>query len=725
MAMIFMDGFDHYGSGTIGAANMVDGPYADAPSAQPLVPPWGPARTGSLALRCSGFGACRRVLPAPISTTILGFGLATPSLPTGNFKNKVVSFCNASNEVVLTMAMESTGTLAFYDANGALLVTTAAPVIVPQNWHYVEMQVNSSSGAIRVDVDGLTVLNTTVAVAPPPNPDNSKTTAQFAFGDTQGVQSSDLWFDDLTCRDTTGAHNNGFEGDLRVATLFPNADGAAQGWTPEPLHKLGTGVLRNIPPAPTFEPGVVANASISTDIGAADFTLEGFFRFNLLPTGSFKAHLFGKWDELNNQRSYQLYLGGPTLESGNIVFRTSTNGLAGTVVEKISFPWPLGTPDLFTWYNICVCRTGGELFLFIDGIQYGLPIADSDTYFAANAVASIGVQVSFGSGFQPVSDTHFNGWVDEVRWTIGVGRYSANYAVTTVEYPRTVGGDPDFADVVLLCGFDSGINDESDYGRTLLAGQGAVQFTPSDGQAAYQTINSATPEDDTFIQAALLPAYQTITLSGLPANGETATVGHYTSAGSHPAVYTFNTVLGGAFSVLIGADIQDTLSNLMAAINHGAGIGALYGTGTIVNDDVYGAGLPSPQAIVTALAAGSAGNAITCTDTISGGGFDGATLDHGADVPGYSEFYFDRPPPTTTIIKAVEIVNRSYKSDAGAGNVQASFIGPLGGVLNGADNPLTISPTYRQDIFEVDPDTAASITPSTIVGGRVRIDRTV
>jgi hypothetical protein len=533
--------------------------------------------------------------------------------------------------------------------------------------------------------------------------------------------ASQMYADDWTLRDTTGSYNNDFEGDLRVATLFPNADAAAQGWTAEPRHNLGTGILSNIQ-TNTNAPGITCIASTSLDIGSQDFTLEGFFRFSALPTAGNKAQLFGKWDEANNRRSYQLYLGGPSLESGNIVFRTSTNGLAGTVVEKISFPWPGGAPDLDVWYSIALVRDAGELYLFINGVQYGLPVADTDTYFAGLSLFSACVQTAGSNG---VANTWFTGWGDEFRITIGAGRYTSNYAVTTVPYPRNVGGDPLFADVVLLCGFDSGINDESAYGRSVTAIGGAAQLTPDDGQFAFQVIAHHAPQDDTFIQAALLPAMQTLTVAGQPANGETATVGHYTSGGSHAAVYTFNTVLGGAFSVLIGASVDATLNNLAAAINKGAGIGVVYGTGTIVNDDVFGSGLPAPQMLVTALVPGTAGNAITCTDTISGGGWDGATLSGGANIPGYSEFYFDRPPSNTTLVKAVQLVNRSFKSDAGSANVQASFLGPLGTVANGADNPLTVSPTYRTDIFETDPDTGGNITPSTIVGGKVRIDRTV
>lgn len=722
--LLFMDGFDHYGDGDtssiVGASRLTDGVYATAQQTTIGAPPWG-ARTGR-SLMCSLAAELRKVLDVAETELYIGFAMSVATLPNSEGTTRPLMFKDSSNAPMFTMDLDAIGTLSVYDWRSPhnndpiKIFQTQTPVIVASNWHFVEVGIDTVGGTFRIDVDGVTVLNASGGLA------GNIQNVSLGVNNTGVASGRDTWFDDFTIRNGDGTRNNGFQGDLRIATLFPNADGPNQGWTPEYLHKIGNGILdMGVPINQTFPQVLWCPSSTATDLGAGDFTLETFVRFNTTPSGSDLAHIFGKWDEANNRRSWQLYLGGPTLNNGNIVFRTSTDGSAATVVEKISFPWPLGTPDLNTWYNIALCRTAGELFLFIDGNQYGLPIADSDTYFAGPEVLSIGAQMNGGGIIQ---HTGLDAYLDETRLTVGVGRYSANYSVTTVAYPRSAPSDPDFADVVLLMGYDAGIADESSYHRTVTPIGPPRAITPDDGAFAFQTIDKHSPYDGTFIEAALLPATQTMTLSGNPADGETATVGHYTSGGSQVAVYTFNTVLGGAFSVLIGATVGDTLNNLAAAINHGGGIGTQYGTGTIVNDDVSALGLPAPQMLVQALAAGAVGNAITCTDTISGGGWDGATLAGGQDIPGNSDFYFDRPPPNTTTVKAVEIMNRSFKSDAGPATVQVTFVGPLGGTLDGADNPLTVSPSYRWDIFETDPDTGAGITPSTIIGGRVRINRT-
>jgi len=117
-------------------------------------------------------------------------------------------------------------------------------------------------------------------------------------------------------------------------------------------------------------------------------------------------------------------------------------------------------------------------------------------------------------------------------------------------------------------------------------------------------------------------AQGTLTLGGaLPLDTETVTIGTQT--------YTFNTVLGGADSVLLGASVNTAIDNLINAIIGGPGVGVVYGVGTAVNTSVSASVGGSPNiAIMTALTPGSAGNSIVTTDTFSDGAnaFDGATL---------------------------------------------------------------------------------------------------
>lgn len=739
MTTLFLDGFDHYGMAAVGVVNMLDGPWGEVPTGSatvigPNIPPWG-ARTGIASLENGSRNSpdCfRRALPATKTALVVALGFAYSVLPTGIQQAGVVGFRDGSNQVFAELYVTTTGGLELRGPTaggnaGTILTATNGPVTTTQNWHFLEMEIDIAGGTFVLRVDdttgagtpainasGLTFGVTSVAagsitVAHSPM-------AQITLLQALNVNGPDLWADDLRVTDTAGAVNNGFVGDTRVATSFPNGDTTTAGWTPRYRKLMGTGVLDNRAASAM----VTLATTTGTDLGNGDFTIEQFVRFNALPTTTNKSVIFGKWDESGNQRSYQFYLSGPSLDSGNLIFRTSTNGAAGTVVEKISYPW---APDLNVWYHMAVVRTATNLLLFINGVQYGLPIVDTDTYFAGSAKTVLGGQFDTAGN---VAGTSMTGFFDEVRLTPGVARYTAPFAPPVAPFPRSAPTDPSFASVQWLSGFDSGIFDESSFARTLVAQSGAVQNTPNDGSAigVFSTLNKVVPADDTFITAPLTPATQILTLAAQPTVNDTVTVG--TKSGPAAAVYKFVAAVATAYDVKIGVDIPTTLLNLFNAINAGPGGGTTYGTGTLANIDVNATQLPGAQMQVIANVPGTAGNAIASTSALTNGGshWGAATLAGGLAIPGPSEFLMQRPPPLTTVITAVEIVFRGFKSDAGTASVKSSFIGPLGGHTDGGVHAMTVSPVYYGDIFELDPDTAAAITPTTLVNGRIRLTRT-
>lgn len=725
MSTIWQDGFSHYGTGAASAAAMQDGAWAVAVGTCGT-PAWG-ARTGSIAYKTgtqddSSGGASRRVLNGSFGSVIVSMGFSVSNLPS-NDNFVICKGRTGSNLAVAGLRLRTDGVLIFETPVGVPQGVTQAPVIRPRTWHALEMEFDLVGGTFRLDVDGVTVMAITGLTYKDTNGTTVTTMQQLAIGAGTPVGPiMEPWFSDLIVRSTAGSLNNGFEGDVRVVTLFPDADAPAQGWTRRALRNVGAGVAANL----TSQAGAcVPTATAVTDLGAGDYTIEGFYRFLALPTASHIAALLGKWDEANNKRSWQLYLQGPGL-GGELSLRTSTNGLAGTVADLISWPF---VPDTNRWYHLAVVRASGELLLFIDGIQQGLPVPDATVPFAGSEVTAFGGQLEGNGSSFAVANTSLNGWMDELRLTVGYARYTANFTPTTVPFGRNVTDDPQFADVALLLGFDNNsLADESSHGWTTRTNTQfpTVPLLPQDGFFNFQDIDSATPVDYTFIEAALTPAFSIYTQTMQPSNHETVTVGTKGSGTPTAAVYRFVTTIAGAvaYDVLIGASIQDTLSNLRAAINLGPGIGVVYGTGTLINNDVVANGLPSDQFEVVANVPGVAGDAIATSTTAADGSWTSTTLAGGADIPGPSEFYFNRPPPDTTVVKAVTIITRSFKDDTGTCSLQASFVGPLDGALDGADNALTIAPSYREDIFETDPDTNDPLTPTSITSGRVRLNRT-
>lgn len=118
------------------------------------------------------------------------------------------------------------------------------------------------------------------------------------------------------------------------------------------------------------------------------------------------------------------------------------------------------------------------------------------------------------------------------------------------------------------------------------------------------------------LTSAAIAASKALTISAITsANTQTVTIGGQT--------YTFNTSLTNtANNVLIGADVTAMAANLAAAINAGAGAGTTYGTGTVANASVS-ATAALGVVTVTALTAGTAGNSVAISETLTNAAWAG------------------------------------------------------------------------------------------------------
>lgn len=743
MTALFMDSFDHYGTKAPALESSFNFPAFNNMSnagwsfndlgvtnyyAGIDTPSWGPARTGPYAFikgrDTSGVWNTEvvRALPAPLTNMFLSISMALDNLPTQICT--LLHFRTSASSGLYSLRVQPSGALDMYNlSTSTVIASTAGPVMVPQTWYFFEMNLNTAGNWV-LRVDDPTGTETPLLQGAL----SGGSIGIIGLGGRASGDTVNTWFDDIFIRDTNGSTNNGWLGDRRIATLFPDGDTTDDGWTPHFYKQISPGIARLSYLTTGLSAIQAPNAAINTanasalNIGAQDFTLETFVRFDRLPQSAENFTIFSKWNEGNTTgRSYQLRYTNPSAGS-NLEFRTSTDGTSGTAVTKILYPW---YPEAGQWYHIALVRAAGELLLFVDGVQLGLPIPDSDTYFnSTNSVLTVGGQVnSTSTANSSISGSTIIGRVDETRFTNGIGRYTSSFTPPTTVYPRD-GSDPDWASVVLLMGYDQTINDESSFNRTVVTVGAAAQQLPADGDppGAWTTVSKQVPDDNTFIRASLLPAFNILTLTTNPSASDTVTVG--TTNGSTPAVYTFVSALTSAFDVLIGATAQDTLENLLEAINAGVGEGTVYGTGTTANADVQATGLPAGQFQVTALIAGTAGNSIAVGSSSPATWQDPANLYGGVDIPGKSSFKLSRPPTNTTIISAVQITSRARKTDSGIGKIQASLIGPLGASADGPEHSLGTTTATYHDIIELDPDTSGPISPTTLVNGKVSVNRT-
>jgi hypothetical protein len=160
------------------------------------------------------------------------------------------------------------------------------------------------------------------------------------------------------------------------------------------------------------------NDNAALEIGASDFSIECFVRFNAVSAD----HTFACCWNATTTRTFLFYW---NQGAGELQFPYSTSG--GAVAATPAAAW---SPSADTWYHIAVCRSSGVLRFFVDGIQIGSDVAMSATLYNSTRQKHVGYS---NDGTIP----NLNGYMDEFRWVIGEGIYTTNFAVPTAAHPRS------------------------------------------------------------------------------------------------------------------------------------------------------------------------------------------------------------------------------------------------------------------------------------------------
>jgi hypothetical protein len=86
------------------------------------------------------------------------------------------------------------------------------------------------------------------------------------------------------------------------------------------------------------------------------------------------------------------------------------------------------------WHHVAAARSAGTLWFFVDGVLDGSVVLSHN--FNTYVALGIGAQVASRN-----SVYDFPGYIDELRITKGVGRYTANFAPPTGPFPDPIGGN--------------------------------------------------------------------------------------------------------------------------------------------------------------------------------------------------------------------------------------------------------------------------------------------
>jgi concanavalin A-like lectin/glucanase superfamily protein len=170
--------------------------------------------------------------------------------------------------------------------------------------------------------------------------------------------------------------------------------------------------------------GIRVNGTGALQLANSDFTIEFFVRHvGSSPQQTYLARYAG----IDGNRDWWV-----RLKTGNFLeFAYSPTGSDAASVNS-SQAW---TPSVNTWYHVAVCRSGANLRTFVDGSQLGTTHnIGTTTIHNGNADWRIG---GFFAGGGDILDTAqpLNGYMDELRVTIGTARYTANFSPPTAAFP--------------------------------------------------------------------------------------------------------------------------------------------------------------------------------------------------------------------------------------------------------------------------------------------------
>jgi hypothetical protein len=119
------------------------------------------------------------------------------------------------------------------------------------------------------------------------------------------------------------------------------------------------------------------------------------------------------------------------LNNKNLQFILRVAGVNTVVVQNA---W---NPASATWYHVACVKEGTTGYkMFIDGVQIGTTQTDTDVI----PNFSGGIQVGRHTGVTG-TNSDLNGWIDELRISKGIARWTANFTPPTSEYAPPTGSN--------------------------------------------------------------------------------------------------------------------------------------------------------------------------------------------------------------------------------------------------------------------------------------------
>ena len=317
-------------------------------------------------------------------------------------------FNNSAAGSVFTVRVNGTGN----QWNGTATVNNGA-------WHHVAMVCNSN--ALRVYVNGVLDISATIS------PVSSNRPVWIGTNHDNASYNTDI---------------NGYMAGVRIVN---NAAVYTANFTPPtspPSAIANTQLLCNFTNAAIVDSAAdndletVGNAQISTSVkkfGTGSIYLDGAGDYLVYPNDASQDMGTGNF-------TYEMWINVASIPSFGMMWSVSSqNNYLAVMQSGAGFVLDFfnGTTDVFsstvlsynTWYHVACTRSNGTVRWFVNGVQDGSGTITT-SIGSSTGTTSIGRTTSYGGNFY-----YFNGYIDDLRITKGVARYTANFTPPTAPFP--------------------------------------------------------------------------------------------------------------------------------------------------------------------------------------------------------------------------------------------------------------------------------------------------
>jgi hypothetical protein len=219
MALLFVEGFDHYGDTTYMAAKGWSGLGSYT---------WQTGRSGSGQCLQQGSPSnnvnARRAMKSTATTLYFGVGFRTNAF---SANRSFFGFATAAGSGSFGLSLSAGGKIQVEnnDLNGSVLATCATTLVV-DTWYYIEGKVvfNGASSTVRIVLNGVEDLATTTVTL------TSTAAGIVSLVNEQNSFLTFRWDDIYVCDESGSGPATTYLGDVKVETLFVTADGTNTAW---------------------------------------------------------------------------------------------------------------------------------------------------------------------------------------------------------------------------------------------------------------------------------------------------------------------------------------------------------------------------------------------------------------------------------------------------------------------------------------------------------------